>query len=280
MVIAGRLRIARAYIDHMRCFFDLNESAPHFWSYGEMLKVAVLSLQQHTPLEPILIYDGRENALTRWMDCHGVEIIRHRCLLYPELVRRAAETGNGAYLAHGPGVLIKADLPDLCAARGWADERVVFCDCDVMFQGDPTPDWPDLAGRCFAAGPEESPLLPDRFNTGVMLMDMAVMLPRAAAFRNFLAEILPEAVKISWDQHAYRLFYGTNDWLPLRAELNWKPYWGFNPSARIIHFHGPKPWMRADIAAGRVDPVHAELAGEPYRAYCEHWDTYFAESVC
>ena len=27
----------------------------------------------------------------------------------------------------------------------------------------------------------------------------------------------------------------------LPIEFNWKPYWGYNPDARILHFHGIKP---------------------------------------
>ena len=33
--------------------------------------------------------------------------------------------------------------------------------------------------------------------------------------------------------------------------FNWKPYWGFNPLAKIVHFHGPKP---ADYLARLVAP--------------------------
>ena len=32
-----------------------------------------------------------------------------------------------------------------------------------------------------------------------------------------------------------------HDMTPLPLEYNWKPYWGYNPDAKIIHFHGMKP---------------------------------------
>ncbi|MGH7997045.1 MAG: hypothetical protein ACREFX_11900 [Opitutaceae bacterium] len=263
----------------MKCFFDLNESAPHFWNYGEMLKVAILSLRRHTDLQPVVVYDGGDNVLARWLAGYGVEVIRHRCRLYPELERLAAATGDPAYLNHGPGILLKADLADLCSARGWGTDRIVFCDCDVMFLGDPAPDWPELEGACFAAAPEDDPSAPERLNTGVMLIEVSAMLPRAEPFRRFLAGILPEAAKVSWDQHAYRLFFGRDDWRSLRPELNWKPYWGVNPSAKILHFHGPKPWMRANRAAGPLDPLHAPLAGPGFAEYCARWDAFVAEAV-
>jgi hypothetical protein len=263
----------------MRCFFNLNESAPHFWNYGEMLKVAILSLRRHTSLEPVVVYDGGDNYLSRWITGYGVELIQHRCLLHPALERLASATGDPSRIAHGAGILLKADLADICAERGGGGERILFCDCDVMFQADPSNDWPALDGACFAVGPEEAAGAPERFNTGVMLIDVPAMLPRAGAFRRFLAEILPEAAKISWDQHAYRLFFRPGEWRPLRAELNWKPYWGPNPAARIVHFHGPKPWMRADIASGRIDPAHAPLAVPSFYEWCARWDAFFAENV-
>ena len=59
----------------MRCFFNLNESAPHFWNYGEMLKVAILSLRRYTSMEPVVVYDGGDNYLSRWIVGYGVELI-------------------------------------------------------------------------------------------------------------------------------------------------------------------------------------------------------------
>jgi hypothetical protein len=244
-----------------------------------MLKVAIVSLRRHTSMEPFLLYDGGDNDLLRWLGTHDVGVIRHRCRLYPELERLSAETGNPAFLDHGPGVLLKVDLAELCAEHGWGCERILFCDCDVMFQSDPANDWPTLAGACFAVGPEDVPGEPELFNTGVMLIDIASMLPRAEPFRRFLAAILPEAVRISWDQHAYRIFFRRDEWRPLRDELNWKPYWGFNPAARIVHFHGPKPWMRGDIASGRIDAIHAPLAVPSFIEWCALWDAYLVEAT-
>lgn len=263
----------------MKCFFDLNESAPHFWNYGEMLKVAIQSLRRHTRMEARVVYDGGDNYLYRWLVGYGVPVIHHRSSFYPALERLAQEADDPAILSHGAGILLKADLPELCAEHGWGGEQVLFCDCDVMFQGDPAPDWPALGAACFAAGPEEDPGAPERFNTGVLLLNLPAMLPRAAEFRRFLESILPEAARISWDQHAYRRFFRAEEWRPLRPELNWKPYWGYNPAARIVHFHGPKPWMRPQLAQGRVDPVHAPLVGPGFESYCARWDAFFAEAV-
>jgi hypothetical protein len=262
----------------MRCFFDLHEGAYHFADYADMLKVAIVSLRRHTSLVPVVVYDGWPNAFTDWLDAQAVDIVYRRSLLYPELVRLGAATGNPAYMAHGPGVLLKLDLTDVCEERGWADETLVFCDCDVLFLGDPVPLWPDLGDSCFAVGPEDDPGVPERMNTGVMLVNVAAFRKHAEAFRRFTAGILPEAISVSWDQHAYRLYFKEFGWKSLAPALNWKPYWGVNPGAKIVHFHGPKPFLRPEISAGRAHAAHAPLIGEGFMHYCAAWDKALAEA--
>ena len=263
----------------MKCFFDLQEDAFYFAAYADMLKAAITSLQRHTRLEPYVVYDGRPNTLTTWLESRGVGLIHHRCLLYPELVRLDRETGDPLFLRHGPGILLKLDLTDLCVERGWGRENVLFCDCDVLFQGDPAGELPDLSASFFAAAPEDDPGAPERLNTGVMLINVSNLHPYSPALREFMVRILPEAVRTSWDQDAFRRFFRHGGWKQLPAELNWKPYWGVNPLARIVHFHGPKPFLRTEIAAGRVHATHAPLLGPGFDHYCKCWDEAFAESA-
>jgi hypothetical protein len=40
-------------------------------------------------------------------------------------------------------------------------------------------------------------------------------------------------------------------WSRLPLEMNWKPYWGWNPDASIVHFHGPKPQFIEAILSGK-----------------------------
>ena len=101
----------------------------------------------------------------------------------------------------------------------------------------------------------------DIINSGVMLMNLRSLGKTTDAFFQFILKNLEELKKEAWDQGAYWRFYRDKDgrplwnWLPL--ELNWRPYWGDEPSARIIHFHGPKPYQR-----DHIDNVWPEL--KPY----------------
>ena len=88
-------------------------------------------------------------------------------------------------------------------------------------------------------------------NTGVMLMNTERLRQSLPAFREYVSQNLAALEAESWDEAAYRWYlpgratarFGTGS----RPELNWKPYWGETAQAKIIHFHGPKPFQRDHI---------------------------------
>ena len=83
----------------------------------------------------------------------------------------------------------------------------------------------------------------------------------------------------SWDEAAYRWFYRDDNgplWDRLRPELNWKPYWGESAQAKIIHFHGPKPFQRDHIESHW--PELKSLTGGAYHAVVEQWSELLREA--
>jgi hypothetical protein len=83
----------------------------------------------------------------------------------------------------------------------------------------------------------------------------------------------------SWDQAAYRRFYRDSNgplWDRLLPELNWKPYWGESPHAKIIHFHGPKPYQRDHIESHW--PELKSLTGGAYSRVVEQWSELLREA--
>src|SRR4051794_28018626 len=66
-------------------------------------------------------------------------------------------------------------------------------------------------------------------------------------FVDFIKTNIVRLSKTGYDQPRLREFYkGKYD--PLPAEFNWKPYWGYNALASIVHFHGPKPIQATGLA--------------------------------
>jgi hypothetical protein len=261
----------------MKWFLALNEGAPHFAAYADMVKVAVRSARRHTRLEPVLLWDGAPNALTDWCGREGVVVAPVRWRLLEEYRRVAQATGRRQLWDYAAGIFLRTEVPRLCAERGWADQAALYTDCDVMFTGDPEPLLPDLTGRFFAAAPEEDPADAEAINSGVMLLNLPALRQLDAAFEEFMRRHMETCAELT-DQWAYRSFF-RRGWGLLPTALNWKPYWGENPDARIVHFHGPKPFLRGAIADGSAAPVQREMARGAFDRYARIWDDFLPGAV-
>lgn len=227
--------------------------------YAEMAKVAVYTALKHTSLRPHFVYEGGENAFTRWLRDRAIPIIPHRSSLarsFPKVGRSKADIPLAAALS---GAFLRVDLPEIAAGMGETG-RIFYTDCDVIFRGEVTAELDAARCRYFSVAPEFSPDDYERMNTGAMLMHVQ---PR---FREFIIEEMESLRADSWDQSAYRRFYrgenGERLWDDLPPTLNWKPYWGANPTAKIIHFHGPKPFQQPYIDSHFPEIKH--LAGGAY----------------
>jgi hypothetical protein len=261
----------------MHWFFALNEACSTFPLYSDLIKVAVLSARENTSLQPCFLYDGQPNALTGWLERRDVAIVPHRSQFYEVLKSLSEEQKRPDVFRIGTGAFLRVDIPEVVAKLGWSDERILYTDCDVMFVSDPEPQLSRIPCRRFAVAPEQDPRDYDHINTGVMVMNIPALHGDRQRFAEFIVDNLERLVATAWDQEAYRLYYKRklpllpNGWNRLVPTLNWKPYWGENPAASIIHFHGPKPFHEELIKKGQT-PVELErLVSEAYFTYCGRW---------
>ncbi len=253
----------------MRWFFALNEASTSFWEYANLVQVAVHSARQNTSLEPVCLYDGTDNLLTAWLEEAGVKIIRRRTFLQ-EWVTDLPPIPRGAYL--------RLEIPEVCQEQGWDDAFVLYTDCDVVFRQDPAPILRQLRPEFFAAAPESDPSDFRNFNSGVMWIHVAGLAAEQESLRRTIKTHLSEAVAPPYDQAALQQHFGDRtDRLPV--ELNWKPYWGANPDAAIVHFHGPKPAQKY-LAINRRLPVGtARWATTDYFSACAEWDALLTAAL-
>jgi len=248
----------------MKWFFALNENGNDFSNYAEMAKVAVHTALQHTGLHPHFIYDGEENDLTRWMRSRDVTIIRKRSFLYDALKTLAQERGQDGYWHIGAGTFLRLEIPEIAEELNFSDDFVLYTDLDVMFKGEVCDYLGTLKPKYFAVAPEAFKTDYYGINTGVMLMNVTGMRKEDAALRQYIRENLSMLVDNSFDQAAYRFFFQRSRvarkiighrWTKLKIEYNWKPYWGTSADAKIIHFHGPKPYQTEALTSADV-PEH------------------------
>lgn len=262
----------------MQWYFALTEDSTAFRQYAEMVMVAVDTAQEHTALEPHCIYDGKENDFTAWLTRRGVRIVPHRSFVREALTELGRKKGNPHLAAALSGAFSRVELPEI-VERSAGTGRVLYTDCDVIFRGDVVSELEANDCRYFAVAPESVRDDYVNMNTGVMLMNTEELRKSLPAFRKYVAENLAALEAESWDEAAYRWFYRDENgplWDRLRPELNWKPYWGENAEAKILHFHGPKPFQRDYIDSHF--PELKGLTGGAYLSEIEKWEKLLVEA--
>ncbi|MFN2476631.1 MAG: glycosyltransferase [Chthoniobacterales bacterium] len=263
----------------MQWFFALNEDCPAFGQYAEMAMVAVHTAQLRTSVDPHCIYDGGDNHFTRWLAQRNVPVICRQSFLVPELAALGERRRNPDLLRATRGVFLRVELPELQEQLA-LDDRVLYTDCDVIFQSDVVDTLTPLQPRYFAVAVESDPAQPDDVNTGAMWMNLPQLRAEDERFRIYITEHINELPELSWDQGAYRAFFRDADgkpiWDTLPPELNWKPYWDDYSHAKIIHFHGPKPFQRNYIDSHWPELKH--LTGGHYEELCDVWETLLKEA--
>jgi hypothetical protein len=283
----------------MKWFFALNENGSQFENYAKMLKVAVHTAQKFTSLQPHFLYDGQENHLTDWLRKRTVTIINCRTFLYEKLRELAERDNNSDYLAIGAGAFLRTEIPRLTLERNFTDEYVLYTDLDIMFLTEVVDFLEKIKPRYFAVAPEaylsdsnpkDSISNYNKMNSGVMLMNLKNLQANDEKFKNFMMrEIsnreISNLVKDAWDQTAYKKFYKKRffgyKWDKLPPEYNWKPYWGDYSNAKIIHFHGPKPFHKEMLSVKNVsEPAKPLLSWvtKQYFELVETWEKYYSET--
>ncbi len=263
----------------MQWFIGINEGCPAFKQYADMAKVALHTARRHTSLQPHVLYDGGENVFTRWLRDREIPIIHRRTFLREALEELSARKSDPALTRVARGVFLRVELPALHSEIGLED-RVLYTDCDVFFRSDVIADLEGFACDYFAVAGEFTPHDFENMNTGVMFMNLARLQERDHEFRDFISADLEAFERIAWDQGAYRSFFRSSAnvplWNPLAPEFNWKPYWGNYLSAKIVHFHGPKPFQREHIDSHY--PELKYLTGGCYEELCDLWSELLREA--
>lgn len=270
----------------MKWFFALNDRSTEFENFSKMVKVAVHTARKFTRLEPHFLYDGEENHLTDWLKKRDVKIIKCRSFLYEKLRALAEAKNNRHIFTIGTGAFLRTEIPRLAQENNYADEFVLYTDVDVMFLTNVADDLSNFKPKYFAVAPEISISNYRQMNSGVMLMNVKSLQANDAKFRKFMSEKLEILVKDAWDQTAYKIFYGNrffgDKWDKLPPEFNWKPYWGDYKNARVIHFHGPKPFQK-EVLMMENPPAEAKplmhLIEGKYFELANLWDKFYAETL-
>ena len=260
----------------MKWVFALNEKSVNFDSYVDQIKVAVASAPIRSELQPIMLYDGTPNKSIAFIQQMGVEIIYIGSFLKHEIERTAEELEDPSILSTGAGAFLRCELPKLSYDLSWPDTRILYTDCDVMFSNHFRVEELPKPEKYIAVAPEDDINDFDNFNSGVMVMHLPSLREIDDDFRSQLRSELIESMRTGWDQYTYRRYFKGKA-KKLDPLYNWKPYWGRNEEAKIIHFHGPKPWIRKEIANGWAPKVLRDLATDYFWELSDVWEKKLSE---
>jgi len=246
--------------------FTLSGAEGRAPAYDEMAKVAVISCLRRTTLIPVCVFWGEPNAMTAWLTRHGVRVLFHEPkwqVKIGQAATRAQQRGLASLATplfekpqHMLATFLRLDLPTM----GFVRPFVLYADVDVLFMRDITlADFAPLPSH-YAIGPEATPGMVSLAhagrriaygNAGVMLINLPAM---ARTYKRFVRWVFsPEHLAAGLhfgvfgpvDQGAFNEFYQGKFDLHTYPTFNHKPYWGHDPAAKLVHFHGPK---RADYA--------------------------------
>jgi hypothetical protein len=91
-------------------------------------------------------------------------------------------------------------------------------------------------------------------NSGVMLINVPRLRKDMPAIIDHGCDLLSGS-PLGFDQEFLTQFY-RGAWDPLALRYNWKPYWGVNDDARIVHWHGPKVEIARNLSQSEGFPTH------------------------
>ena len=253
--------------ERLTWFFCLSDGDPQF---TDCARVAVQSSERYE-LNRICLYDGGDEAVVDWLQDRGVRVVRHRFSLAREL--SDARVDDPAF---GLGTFMRIDIPEVAQELGLLDgSHYLYTDCDVVFQNEPS-GLLDIETETFCAAMELHEDQP-HFNAGVMWCNAGFFRQSLAEFRRFVVQ--KRFRFVAYDQGALNEFYGSSRQV-LGREYNWKPYWGVDENAAIVHFHGPKPqafrlWQRNPQEFARRFPTLVPFLGPHTRAGYERYVAQF-----
>lgn len=195
---------------------------------------AVISCRENTNLTPICLWHdhggGEADNLKKFLNKFDVKIIERKSRVYQALLQNGGVKPDLVTA----GTHLRYDIPLIENE----DEFVLYADCDILFQKDVHLE--ALAPKFFAASPEFHPDMWYYFNSGVMLMNVDGMRRTSDALLTSTLARMNSGFPVTHDQSDLNGFY-FDQWDRLPSVYNWKPYWGKNDHAVIVHFHGVKP---------------------------------------
>ena len=227
----------------MKLYFTLTDGIKNDEKNLNLLKLCLKSAKENTSLNLNVLYDGNENDNVHQIFMqYGVNVIFTKLSFADKIekyYRNWIFNDLQNSLTRMSGCFLKFDI----ALHEKEDDVVLYSDIDTFFAKDT--DWDKFKSvKTLAAASEFNR---DGFddNSGYKYFSAGIMIlniPELKKRREELFYMLDNDIKPyqeCWDQGFFNHLY-KDDFEIMPFEFNWKPYWGTNQDAIIIHYHGWK----------------------------------------
>ena len=224
----------------MKLYFTLTDGVENSQINLDMLRLALKSAKENTSLKLYALYDGTPNDKAyKIFEEYGTNIILCKCSFRDKLEKyyqnQSDDIRNG--IKRMLGCFMKFDI----AVHEQEDDVVLYADIDTIFLQDV--DWSSFQTKTIAAAPEFDKNYDiikgyKYFSASPMFINVAEAKKRRLSLLDMLDKHI-EPYQECWDQGFWNELY-KDDFEQLPIEFNWKPYWGINDDAKIVHIHGYK----------------------------------------
>lgn len=233
----------------MKCYICLTDSIVNRKDYFNMLKVTLISARKNTSLRLICLYDGKiGDPVYNLLKDFKVEIIIHELPYKKELMEiyshewMETELGKDIEYSRIFGTFMRMEIPIIEKE----DEYVLYTDMDIIFNDDILlKDLPHPAYLAAAPEFERDTKRMSYFNAGILVMNIQGMRIKYQQFVEMMKKRQRSTSGLFDQGYLNELCFKDMEILPI--EYNWKPYWGINGNAKLIHFHGMKPSKKQDL---------------------------------
>ena len=217
----------------MKAYFVINEHAITTlgYRYLDHFLVSIYSCIERTNLKPIVIYDGKNNKIIQHVQDMGATVIYHELSFKSKLYEKCKL--NNIRFEVASATFLKLDISLLENE----DDYVLYCDSDVMFLNDI--DISSIRPKLISAtvGHHYYQKNTHPFSTGVMVLNIKNLKSSREDFINYiLNNNFKTSLNDPYDQGHFNDFYKT-DIEFLCQSYDWRPFWGINKFAKIIHWH-------------------------------------------
>lgn len=202
----------------------------------DQLEAAIYTCIKNTPFKPNIIidkpFDGSSYLSNKFKN---VNFIYYNSEIVNSFLKEFNGEPEKYYVS---AAYLRTEIPQIEST----DKYILYTDIDVLFLNPDKKIKSLIKPDYFLVTPEFDPNNWTRINTGTLIMNVENLRKNYPAFKKHIMSNFRRLFNDAHDQTAYIELYH-NKWQKLPLEYNWKPYWGINDNAQILHFHGAKPHL-------------------------------------